>query len=166
MTGGSRQPDRHPPKAQLIGKAEDPPDLVVKSYSTLNIQNNPIGSLPAASPSATPDFFQAAIEHAGIPVVGLDCSGLICCWNQTASRLFGRSSGEMIGKTMDLLIPSAYRSIAWRAPSSERCSNAPSTAMKWPSSPPAARACSTSASRLSLRHGPPGPMPGRHGLAA
>ena len=52
-----------------------------------------------------PDFYQAAVLHAGIPVVPLDVTGRILSWNAAAVRLFGRNESEVQGQHIDFLIP-------------------------------------------------------------
>src|SRR5262245_42133962 len=60
-------------------------------------------------------FYQAAVAHAGIPVVPLDVTGRILAWNAAAERLFGRNAGEAVGRPLETLIPSEYRPIAGQA---------------------------------------------------
>ncbi|MGN6368810.1 MAG: two-component system sensor histidine kinase NtrB [Phycisphaerae bacterium] len=62
-----------------------------------------------------PDFYEAAVLNAGIPVVSLDATGRIIAWNSAAVRMFGRSEGEVLGLPLETLIPSEYRAVASRA---------------------------------------------------
>lgn len=46
-------------------------------------------------------------------IVAADQDGIICFWNPGAQRLFGYSSGEALGKTLDLIIPERLRDRHW-----------------------------------------------------
>lgn len=114
---GKMTDDAHPQtaaSAPLIGRAE-PAEAQPQSAAT---PGTPATCFPVNAPTCTlpmHDFYKAAIDHAGIPIIGLDRNGLICCWNQMAARLFGREAPEVVGKPMDMLVPPEYRAIAWRA---------------------------------------------------
>jgi PAS domain S-box-containing protein len=57
-------------------------------------------------------FYQAAVLHAGIPVVPLDPTGCILAWNSAAVRMFGRSEAEVLGRPLEAIIPSDSRPAA------------------------------------------------------
>ena len=61
------------------------------------------------------DFYQAAVVHAGIPIVPLDATGRILAWNDAAVRLFGRNQAEVVGRPLEILIPSEFRPTASHA---------------------------------------------------
>jgi PAS domain S-box-containing protein len=46
-------------------------------------------------------------------IVAADQDGIICFWNPGAQRLFGYSSDEALGKTLDLIIPERLRDRHW-----------------------------------------------------
>ncbi len=81
--------------------------------------HGPLPPAAAASPpsplSPSPDFFQSAVLNAGIPVVSLDPSGRILSFNQAATRIFGRNEGEVLGRPLEILIPTEFRQIAGQA---------------------------------------------------
>ncbi len=58
------------------------------------------------------DFYQAAIIHAGIPVIPMDVAGRILAWNAAAVRMFARTESEVLGKPLDILIPAEFRPAA------------------------------------------------------
>jgi len=61
------------------------------------------------------DFFQHAVLGAGIPVVAMDVAGQVVSWNPAAVRMFGRSEAEVLGHTLDSLIPGDMRLTASNA---------------------------------------------------
>ena len=101
--------------------AEHPnPAAVPPPGSPAQAPPRPVASLPETSPAANSSalpagYFQAAVHGAGIPIVGMDPSGLIQSWNQAAARMFGRPESEVLGRPLDLLIPPEHRPIAFRA---------------------------------------------------
>jgi len=72
---------------------------------------------PAPPPPASPppEFFQAAVANAGIPVISLSPSGTVSFWNLAAARLFARPDNIVLNKPFDLLIPAEFRSTASHA---------------------------------------------------
>jgi PAS domain S-box-containing protein len=42
-----------------------------------------------------------------------DASGTIQSWNAEAERLFGYPAGEVVGRTLDVIVPEAYRDRHW-----------------------------------------------------
>jgi PAS domain S-box-containing protein len=54
-------------------------------------------------------FYQAAVRHAGIPIIPLDVTGRILAWNQAAVQLFGRSQSDVLGRPMEILIRPEFR---------------------------------------------------------
>ena len=84
----------------------------IQQYSQLRHKNIPQHSptSPACDPPA--EFFQNAIIHAGIPVVSLDAMGRIISWNTAAVLLFGRNEADALGRPLEILIPTEFRSAA------------------------------------------------------
>ncbi len=60
-------------------------------------------------------FYQAAVLHAGIPVVPLDATGCILAWNAAAVRMFGRAEAEVLGRSLEAILPPDARPAAWEA---------------------------------------------------
>ncbi len=46
-------------------------------------------------------------------IIAGDCDGIIEFWNRGAARLFGYSSDEAIGRSLDLIIPARLRQRHW-----------------------------------------------------
>jgi PAS domain S-box-containing protein len=57
--------------------------------------------------------FEQLIEALGDAVVVSDGDGTIRLWNCAAERLFGFSSAQAIGKTLDLIVPERFRERHW-----------------------------------------------------
>jgi PAS domain S-box-containing protein len=57
--------------------------------------------------------FEQLIEALGDAVVVSDGEGAIRLWNSAAERLFGFSSAQAIGKTLDLIVPERFRERHW-----------------------------------------------------
>lgn len=77
--------------------------------------NSPRLDRAHAMPEVGPEFYQAAVAHAGIPIIPVDASGRMLGWNAAAQRLFGRNEDEVIGRPMEMLIPPEFRAVATSA---------------------------------------------------
>jgi PAS domain S-box-containing protein len=60
------------------------------------------------------DAVLAGLVHdAGDAVIVADSDGAIRYWNAAAERIFGRSAGEVLGESLDLIIPEPLRDRHW-----------------------------------------------------
>lgn len=57
--------------------------------------------------------YQQVIEALGDAIVVADKEGAIQLWNPAAERLFGFTSADAVGKTLDLIVPERYRERHW-----------------------------------------------------
>lgn len=57
--------------------------------------------------------YQQVVEALGDAVVVTDKKGAIQLWNPAAERIFGFTSAEVTGKTLDLIVPERYRERHW-----------------------------------------------------
>ena len=55
------------------------------------------------------DVVLAAVAHAPDAVVVIDAAGTVCYWNDGAARIFGYGREEMVGSTLDAIIPERLR---------------------------------------------------------
>ena len=55
----------------------------------------------------------ALISAAGDAIILADAEGMIRLWNPAAERIFGFSSGEALGASLDLIIPERLRPRHW-----------------------------------------------------
>ncbi len=53
------------------------------------------------------------VQNAADAIIAADTLGKITLWNSGAERLFGYSASEMLGQTMDVIIPEAQRKRHW-----------------------------------------------------
>jgi PAS domain S-box-containing protein len=93
-------------------------DSLAADVSTPPVSSAPLpqsDTPPADLTPFSPDFFQAAVNQAGIAIVGMDVCGTVQTFNQTATHLLNRSATDVIGKTFDAIVPIEYRVMASRA---------------------------------------------------
>ena len=58
-------------------------------------------------------FYRTLVREAPDAIVYADAEGLIAFWNKGAERVFGFSQAEVVGKTLDLIIPENLRKRHW-----------------------------------------------------
>lgn len=57
--------------------------------------------------------FEQLVDAIGDAVVISDAAGDITYWNPAATRMFGYTQAEVLGKTLDLIIPERLRGRHW-----------------------------------------------------
>jgi len=57
--------------------------------------------------------YKQLVEAIGDAIIVCDGKGFIRFWSPSAERLFGYSSGEAVGKTLDIIIPERLRERHW-----------------------------------------------------
>ena len=60
------------------------------------------------------NFYQLLVEQAPDAVIFSDAQGLIRVWNTRAADVFGYSASEVLGGSMDLIIPQDLRKRHWK----------------------------------------------------
>ena len=63
--------------------------------------------------SSPSPLYQRIIEEMSEAVVVSDPAGVIILWNHGAEEMFGYSSGEALGQSLDLIIPERFRTRHW-----------------------------------------------------
>ena len=63
--------------------------------------------------SSPSPLYQRIIEEMSEAVVVSDPAGVIILWNRGAEEMFGYSSGEALGQSLDLIIPERFRERHW-----------------------------------------------------
>ena len=53
------------------------------------------------------------VANAGDAIMACDAAGAIVLWNKAAERIFGHSAEEVLGRSMDLIIPTRQRERHW-----------------------------------------------------
>src|SRR5574338_551075 len=56
---------------------------------------------------------EAVLSTRADAIVAADRDGIICFWNPGAERIFGYASKEVIGHSLDLIIPERLRQRHW-----------------------------------------------------
>ena len=59
------------------------------------------------------DVLAGLVRDAGDAVIVADSEGAIRYWNAAAERIFGRSAGDVLGASLDLIIPEPLRERHW-----------------------------------------------------
>ena len=59
------------------------------------------------------DVASALVEHAVDALVVADLTGRVILWNDAAEAMFGRSDQEVLGATLDFMIPEKLRARHW-----------------------------------------------------
>ena len=61
-----------------------------------------------------PDLYRAIVEDAAEAIIAADRNGVVQVWNRGAERLFGYTASEMLGQSLDTIIPERFRQAHWR----------------------------------------------------
>ena len=59
------------------------------------------------------DLFRAIVAQAADVIIFADCQGAIRVWNRGAETVFGHSAAEVLGESLDLIIPERLRKAHW-----------------------------------------------------
>lgn len=70
----------------------------------MNVSNN----------DANLEVFRLMVDQAPNAIILADASGTIQIWNTAATELFGYSPDEIIGKSLDAIIPEHLRKAHWK----------------------------------------------------
>ena len=77
----------------VSGVSESSPTPPAPPYSTDLSNSHNVAANTARVTDVGPEFYQAAVAHAGIPIIPMDVEGRILAWNNAARR--SSSSGGM-----------------------------------------------------------------------
>jgi PAS domain S-box-containing protein len=64
-------------------------------------------------PNTWPGFYETIVEDAPDALIFADRHGAIRLWNRAAQTLFGYSAAEVMGQSLDLMIPERLRAAHW-----------------------------------------------------
>lgn len=59
------------------------------------------------------DWAAMIVAQTSDAIIATDSGGVICVWNAGAERLFGHSQAEMLGGSLDTIIPETLRKAHW-----------------------------------------------------
>jgi PAS domain S-box-containing protein len=57
--------------------------------------------------------FEALVEQMPVSIIVADRDGSIRVWNKASEALFGHSAGEVLGRSLDVIIPEHLRAAHW-----------------------------------------------------
>jgi len=60
------------------------------------------------------DLFEAIVEQAPDAIIFADRNGLIRIWNHGAETIFGHSAAEVLGGSLDVIVPERFRHAHWK----------------------------------------------------
>lgn len=63
--------------------------------------------------NANLNIFRTIVEQAPDAVIFADCEGAIRLWNRGAEAVFGYSAAEVLGGSLDVIIPERFRRAHW-----------------------------------------------------
>ena len=63
--------------------------------------------------SVTLDLYKSVVEQAPDAVIYADREGAVRIWNPAAAAIFGYAAAEVIGKSLDVIIPERFRAAHW-----------------------------------------------------
>jgi PAS domain S-box-containing protein len=69
--------------------------------------------MSVSSSDSTLEVFRLMVDQAPDAVIFADRQGTIQVWNKAATDLFGYSPNEVIGRSLDLIIPEHLRKAHW-----------------------------------------------------
>jgi PAS domain S-box-containing protein len=58
-------------------------------------------------------WFEAIVEQAPAAIILADREGLIRVWNRASEALFGFGAAEVLGRSLDVIIPEHLRKAHW-----------------------------------------------------
>ena len=59
------------------------------------------------------DLLRAVVEQAPDAIIFADCEGAVRIWNRRAEAVFGYAAAEVLGNSLDLIIPERLRRAHW-----------------------------------------------------
>ena len=69
--------------------------------------------MPEAS-ELDPAFFRAIVDQAPVSIILADREGVIRAWNRASESLFGFAAAEVLGRSLDVIIPERLREAHWK----------------------------------------------------
>jgi PAS domain S-box-containing protein len=63
--------------------------------------------------AVTPELFRAIVQQASDAMIYADREGIIRIWNAAAEAIFGHGAAEVVGMSLDVIIPERFRGAHW-----------------------------------------------------
>ena len=68
---------------------------------------------PGKDATPTPELFRALVEQGPDAVIYADRQRMIRVWNRAAETLFGFAAAQVLGQSLDVIIPERFRKAHW-----------------------------------------------------
>jgi PAS domain S-box-containing protein len=68
----------------------------------------------SSSSGTTPGLFRLIVDQAPDAIIFADREGVVQVWNNAAAALFGFPPDEVLGRTLDVIIPEHLRAAHWK----------------------------------------------------
>ncbi len=65
------------------------------------------------NPPCDPATFEAIVDQAPVSIILADREGLIRAWNRASEALFGFTAAEVLGRSLDVIVPEHLRKAHW-----------------------------------------------------
>ncbi len=62
---------------------------------------------------STDALYRLAVDQVPDAVIATDLQGSITIWNRAAAEMFGYDDGEVLGQSLDIIIPERLRQVHW-----------------------------------------------------
>jgi PAS domain S-box-containing protein len=70
--------------------------------------------MPPHEIAPDPALFRAIVEQAPVSIILADREGVIRAWNRASESLFGFAAGEVLGRSLDVIVPERLREAHWQ----------------------------------------------------
>ena len=75
---------------------------------------DPLGNMSPLEGSLDPALFRAIVDQAPVSIILADRDGVIRAWNRASEALFGFAAAEVLGRSLDVIIPERLREAHWK----------------------------------------------------
>lgn len=69
--------------------------------------------MPPQESELDPALFRAIVDQAPVSIILADREGVIRAWNRASEALFGFAAAEVLGQSLDVIIPERLRAAHW-----------------------------------------------------
>jgi len=70
--------------------------------------------MPPDESPLDPALFRSIVDQAPVSIILADREGVIRAWNRASESLFGFAAGEVLGQSLDVIIPERLREAHWQ----------------------------------------------------
>lgn len=69
--------------------------------------------MPPQESELDPALFRAIVDQAPVSIILADREGVIRAWNRASEALFGFAAAEVLGQSLDVIVPERLRAAHW-----------------------------------------------------